>query len=347
MAIVHRLMDTYELFTAEQVAVSPVDTRGVVKIGLPALRMDAVAEDTGGQVYAESNDLAAELGKAIDDGSHYYTLSYLTRHHASAGHYHKIKITLKRAGLHLVYRTGYDDEVPPEPKVPVGPKLMQATMQGEAPPATQLLFDLKITPIPGAATKVSPILNPFANEDPFAFANSFSSAPAAGDADAAPAGEAGGDGAGAGATVPEGVQGTGEVASLPGRRTLSVSAGRAIRYTFLYAVPQSQILFAQNADGTRTGALEFDIGAYDGQGRSINSISQTMHLPLTAEEYAEFIKTPFQFSEQLDLPPGPMTLRIGILDTVSNKVGTMEMQITVPQPQVGGRAAAAPGRQVP
>jgi hypothetical protein len=54
-------------------------------------------------------------------------------------------------------------------------------------------------------------------------------------------------------------------------------------------------------------------------------------MPLTPDEYAEFIKTPFQFSQQLDLPPGSATLRVGILDSTSNKVGTLELQITVPK----------------
>jgi len=340
MTIVHRLMDTYELFTAEQIAVSPVDTRGVIKLntvalGNAAMRMNDVADDTGGVVYAESNDLRSELAQAIDEGSHYYTLSYLTPHHLSAGHYHKIKITANRPGLHLVYRTGYDDEPPPEPAVPTGPKLIQASMQGQAPPATQLLFDLRISPIPGAPPVESTIPDPFSGaDDPFAFSNSFSHPPPAAEAptaDQPPSLDQ---------PVAPDQTSAGSAATLPARRTLSISA-QVTRYTFLYAVPQSQIAFTTNPDGTRTGALEFDIGAYDPAGRPINNISQTMHMPLTADEYAEFIKTPFKFSQQLDLPPGPATLRIGILDPTSNKVGTLELQITVPKPKPTRLAAAS------
>jgi VWFA-related protein len=337
MAIVHRLMDTYELFTAEQVAVSPVDTRGVVKLGMAALRMETVAEDTGGTVYAESNDLSAELGKAIDDGSHYYTLSYLTPHHLTAGHYHKIKITANRPGLHLVYRTGYNDEPPPQPATPVGPKLIQAAMQGEAPPSTQLLFDLRISPIPGAAPLQSTIPDPLASDDPFAFANSFAGPAAAADQAAAQAADA---------SQPPAPDPSAALSSAlvnqPGRHALSMPGREVTRYTFLYSIPQSQIAFTVNPDGTRTGSLEFDIGAYDPGGQSINSLSQTLHMPLTADEYVEFIKTPFQFSQQLDLPPGPTTLRVGILDSTSSKVGTLELQITVPKPTPGRLAVATP-----
>jgi VWFA-related protein len=326
MAIVHRLMDTYELFTAEQVAVSPVDTRGVVKLGMAALRMATVAEDTGGVVYSESNDLTSELAHAIDDGSHYYTLSYLTPHHLSAGHYHKIKITANRSGLHLVYRTGYNDEQPPQPAMLVGPKLIQAAMQGEAPPATQLLFDLRISPIPGAAPIQSTIPDPLTSDDPFAFANSFAAPVATADqateANQPPAPDQ---------SATQSPAQSSDLVNQPGRHALSMPGREVTRYTFLYSIPQSQIAFTVNPDGTRTGSLEFDIGASDPGGQSINSLSQTLHMPLAADEYAEFIKTPFQFSQQLDLPPGATTLRIGILDSTSNKVGTLELQITVPK----------------
>ncbi len=57
--------------------------------------------------------------------------------------------------------------------------------------------------------------------------------------------------------------------------------------------------------------------------------SQTMKLPLTAGEYKQFIATPFQFLQEIDLPPGLITLRAGVLDTVSQKLGTVDIPITV------------------
>ena len=49
--------------------------------------------------------------------------------------------------------------------------------------------------------------------------------------------------------------------------------------------------------------LEFD-AAYDPYGKLVTTISQTQKLPLTKEEYGEFIATPFQFFQQIDLTPG-------------------------------------------
>ncbi len=104
------------------------------------------------------------------------------------------------------------------------------------------------------------------------------------------------------------------------------------RYGFLYLVPMTEIGFADGSDGTHRGALEFDVVAYDADGKMVNLISQTLQLPLTKDEYADFVKKPFQFFQQIDLPPGQFTLRVGILDGVSNKIGTLEIPLTVPKP---------------
>ena len=115
------------------------------------------------------------------------------------------------------------------------------------------------------------------------------------------------------------------------------------RYSFLYLLPMSQIGFAEGAGGTHNGSLEFDVVAFDADGKQLTMLSQTMKLPLTADEYQQFIQAPFQFSQQLDLPPGQFSLRIGILDGTSNKVGTLEIPLTVPKtpPQ---QASAQPKR---
>jgi len=64
-------------------------------------------------------------------------------------------------------------------------------------------------------------------------------------------------------------------------------------------------------------------------GRLVGSMNETMNLPLTPVQYRQFIKTPFKFSQQLNLPLGQISLRVGILDTTSNKVGTLEIPLFV------------------
>jgi VWFA-related protein len=351
MDLIHRTMDTYELFTAEQIAVSPIDTRGAGVLGRSTLAMEAVADDTGGVAYYNNNDIQGEIAKAIDNSSDYYTLSYVPPEHAppdhpAPGHAHKITVTVARPGLHLVYRKGYNDEQPAPTVLPAGPTLMKASMEGQAPPAAQLQFNVSIqTPSgplvlapkkSGASAESASIPDPFAadSDDPFAFANAFAAPPPSPAGKTPKAAPTPPPPAATEQTLPP------DQPLAPGRRP--VTSKEKTRYTFLYSVPQSQIAFTLKPDGTRTGALEFDVAAYDEFGHLINGLSQTMHMPLTPDEYADFVRTPFQFSQQLDLPPGAATLHVGILDPTSNKVGTLELQIAVPKTAPTPLAAASP-----
>jgi hypothetical protein len=54
-------------------------------------------------------------------------------------------------------------------------------------------------------------------------------------------------------------------------------------------------------------------------------------MPLTTAQYRQFIKSPYQFTQQLDLPSGQLFLRFGVLDPTSNKLGTLEIPLTVPK----------------
>ena len=115
-----------------------------------------------------------------------------------------------------------------------------------------------------------------------------------------------------------------------------------VRYDFQYLLPSRQITFSEGPDGTRKCSLEFDVAAYDVYGKLITGLSQTITPPpLTPQQYQDFIKKPRQFFQQLDLPAGEIFLRVGVLDSVSNKVGTLVIPVTVKKRPAA--AAAAPG----
>jgi hypothetical protein len=103
------------------------------------------------------------------------------------------------------------------------------------------------------------------------------------------------------------------------------------RYGFQYAIPARQIAFTPGPGNTRRGSLEIDIAAYDADGKLVTGLSQTVKLPLSDAKYQQFIQGPFRFFQQLDLPSGQLFLRIGILDPASNKIGTLEIPLTIPK----------------
>jgi VWFA-related protein len=280
MTLVHRQMDAYELLTQAQVAICPIDPRGVgPPMNMTTLLAEEVAAESGGTAYYNTNDLAAVVGKAIATGSEYYTLSYIPPGNKDDGRYHHIWVGVDRPGIQLVYRKGYDSEDPlaAHPIAP-GPGLKQAVAAGHAmavETSSEMQFDVKVQPT--AAENAA----------------------------------------------------TGEASANTGRRLLPKGGKPGVQYGFLFSVPASQITFTQGADGMWLGSLNFDVAAYGANGVLTNTISEKVRLPLSAEKYAEFIKTPFHFFQKLELPIGQTIVRVGILDDASKKVGTMDIPLTV------------------
>ncbi len=276
MGVVNRLMDTFELLTSEQIAVYPVDPGGVQGLGMENLRAEAVAEGLGGVAFYNNNDLGSVIARAIDNGSHFYTLSYYPPNHKDDGHFHSIKVQVDRPGLRLVYRKGYNAEDPRLHLPSSGTPLMKAALESKVSNATQLLFNVAVEPThPAARTAGTPVIG--------ALAHRFRS------------------------------------------KTLT-------RYDVVYALQPGQVAFADGPNGTRSGSLEFDAAVYSPNRKLVTILKQATSLPLAGDQDPRSDDTPmFQFAQQLDLPPGHVYLRVGILDRLSNKVGTLEIPLTVPK----------------
>jgi hypothetical protein len=102
-----------------------------------------------------------------------------------------------------------------------------------------------------------------------------------------------------------------------------------VRYNVQYVFRGDQIEFAAGADGTHTGSLELDLVAYDTHGQILNSVSQKMTLPLKADAFAHLPEVLLRCAQQIDLPEGGVSLRLGMLDMASGSLGTLEIPLTV------------------
>jgi VWFA-related protein len=317
------LRRTADLLTAAEVAVYPIDARKLfinpaggadqhldrINVHTAAnvvtnsgafeqkksgelLGMEAVAEATGGAAFYNTNSLKDAVNKAITNGAHYYSLSYVPPDPNYDGRYHSITVDVDRPGVHLAYRRGYNaDDIAHNaitaslPLTATAPEPygnnMQASMGRGVPISTQLLFDVRVSPsTESPKTSDTPVLGTL---DP------------------------------------------------------KLKDKPLVRYEFEYLLPSRQITFHAGTDGTRTCALEFDIAAYDVFGKLITGLSQTITPPpFTPQQYQEFVRKPRQFFQQIDLPPGEIFLRVGVLDAVSNKVGTLEIPVVVKKPAPSG-----------
>jgi len=111
-----------------------------------------------------------------------------------------------------------------------------------------------------------------------------------------------------------------------------------VRYNVMFVIPApaKQISLTKAADGTGKFSLDFDIAAYDVYGKRITGLSQTVSsASLTEAKFRQMTQKPYHMAQQIDLPPGEIFLRVGVLDGVSNKVGTLEIPLIVKKPTAG------------
>lgn len=178
--------ETSKLLSAARVAVYPVDARGVLSMpsfeastrsaggrqGKPSnsfkndskylqrvaneqSTMAQIAEQTGGQEYANTNGLKEAVASIVDNGSSYYTIGYIPAAKVHDGQYHKIRVTLDNSSAKLAYRRGYyaDEQSTPAPSdssksttsthSPNNSGMISATLVG-APLTSQILLQARI-----------------------------------------------------------------------------------------------------------------------------------------------------------------------------------------------------------
>ena len=110
--------------------------------------MQQIAEETGGQVYLNTNGFEQAVDSAIENGSSYYTIGYVPTTKRLDGEFCKIQIKADNPYFKLAYRRGYYAD-PPDKLSAHAPGqtslIVAATMHG-APPSTQILFQARVLP---------------------------------------------------------------------------------------------------------------------------------------------------------------------------------------------------------
>jgi len=179
------LKETADLLTVSRVAIYPVGARGVERItGGDAeyakgegptgeqgdimsntFAMNELAADTGGEAIKNTNDLSGALGRAIQNGSHYYTLSYTPTNKTWDGQFRRIAVKLPEGKFTVSYRRGYwafdsarthsatpaNARSKPNVRIdaPITESPLQPLMQRGVPSSTQILYGLHVVPASG------------------------------------------------------------------------------------------------------------------------------------------------------------------------------------------------------
>jgi VWFA-related protein len=167
------------ILVRSRVALYPVDSRGIMpppdctgpaclailskrssQILAEHRAMLKLAESTGGEAFYDTNAFKEAMGKALSDGNDYYTLTYTPPSQNETAGSRAIAITASRPDLRLSYRTSYfagsPDKSPPNKNAPApSPNLLRAAMMPGAPNATQIPFEVQVTPGDATTGKVA------------------------------------------------------------------------------------------------------------------------------------------------------------------------------------------------
>ena len=109
--------------------------------------MSALASETGGEVIAGTNDMSKALARAMQNGSHYYTLSYTPTNKNFDGKFRRIEVKLAEGGYTLAYRRGYYAFDSVVAKAPREADPLRPLLQRGLPSSAQIAYDVRIQPV--------------------------------------------------------------------------------------------------------------------------------------------------------------------------------------------------------
>ncbi len=285
--------ETAALFTASQIAVYPIDIRGVTNTGTgtnissPTLiggveesgnmsgrfarrmgqmqwddreAMSDIARETGGTAFFGTNDLKGALETSTQEGENYYTIAYTPENHKWNGKYRKIELKCSATGAKLTYRRGYyalaDTFVSQDTKAVEGQvaHLFATAMQPEAPTSTAVL--LKVQVLPPDTT----------------------------------------------------------------HKTVRID----------YAINPRDVVFAGTPENDRHLTLDLMAVAWDKDGKDAGHSSDRIDSSVPTKAYEDVMRSYIPAHQELELGPGTYTLRLGVVDRSSRKIGTLDVPLTIP-----------------
>ncbi len=125
--------------------------------------MDAIADQTGGHAYYNTNGFTESADDAINLGSNFYTLTYAPTNQNLDTRFRTIKVTVSQPNLHLTYRNGYYAVAPDTDshgkKIDALTPMQAAMMRGSLTP-TQILFKVSVAQSPATEATVPPSNQP-------------------------------------------------------------------------------------------------------------------------------------------------------------------------------------------
>jgi hypothetical protein len=104
------------------------------------------------------------------------------------------------------------------------------------------------------------------------------------------------------------------------------------RYQIDYAITASQLRFDPAPDGLEHGAMNFMVASFDPDGSARSSIASHVKGDLNPETYRDVVTGGFRLHQEVNVPVAAATLRMGVQDAISGRIGTVEIPLPVKAP---------------
>jgi len=311
--------ETTNLLTKAQVAIYPIDSRGLkvppmynaagsgrsnastpqkFAAAVSAFNssqvaehstMDVLASETGGKAYFNTNDLANAVGHAIDAGSNYYSLTYSPTDRKRDGSYREIRVDLSGAGAspnsQLSYRRGYyadDGDHHHSGSETATTSEEENSIEGRAAAYKRAAMSRGAPTPQDLLFKVRVLPASTTTENAVAPGNSLD--------------------------------------------TSVSSKGPFRRYEVDYVALPSELALSLQPDGRREGEVEFLVYVFDVDGKLLNATGKTVSLNLLPATYAKLMKSAIECHLEISAPNRTETfLRVGVRDVPSNRFGVIEV----------------------
>jgi hypothetical protein len=103
--------------------------------------------------------------------------------------------------------------------------------------------------------------------------------------------------------------------------------GPLTRYEIDYAVGPRALDLSMQPDGARRGQIVIEAAAWTADGKLLTADGTEHSFTLTPQQYRQSGQIGLQFHQTLDVPAGPVFLRLGIYEPATGQIGSLEIPL--------------------
>jgi hypothetical protein len=92
-----------------------------------------------------------------------------------------------------------------------------------------------------------------------------------------------------------------------------------------YSIDPHHLALKELPDGRRQAELEIAQAVYDPDGTRVNYSDAGLEVNLTAQQLARAMQLGIPIHQEVDVPAGQVSLRMGVRDAASGRIGTLEV----------------------